>query len=590
LKENRILILISVFVTLIAVIGYFLINSNQFVGDLTVENYVVELSPDGTLIETYEYNVGSSGRYRMLYRYWEVPVVYDLDYGNPHVEVTNVDCQFTPYMKDVYGNVETFNGGYSNPYFIELKAYSNEIGCYNSNYFSKGKYDLKIDYKIYPIVNYDDEYFHLNFKLADEHIPYENVRIIIDDPEGDIVKLYTHPPMQITQNNNQYIVSGSSPSNTLLEFEIVSKNISYGHNRYVDNILEKTVNANNNYSLLYSIFSFLNYLLSALTLGFAIILMLIYYLRGKEKEYVVPEYLNFIPNKRKPWIVNLVFNKSEHKIDPGALYATLLDFHNRKLITINEIDSLLFIKINEKSGELDEYEERLYSFLKEYSVSGVINFNDFVSKIRSHEYNQSKIRRISRELNYLRKNAKSDQLKTFYQSGKRYPSILVGVSTIFFFVFLLSSMIYGNVFPMLNQTFLLSLILIAQSVIALLAPPALFGRWKEDYYKEKLEWDSFRNFLTDMAQLEKYKMQDILIWEEWLVYASALGVGKKVAKQMKILNINIPQTEYVPVMYGSFFVVNSAIMYSQGGSGGRSGGFSGGSFGGGFGGGGAGGR
>jgi uncharacterized membrane protein len=130
-----------------------------------------------------------------------------------------------------------------------------------------------------------------------------------------------------------------------------------------------------------------------------------------------------------------------------------------------------------------------------------------------------------------------------------------------------------------------------QSGIALVFPSTRFGYWKGDAYKEKLEWDAFSKFLSDLAMIRKYSPSDISMWGEWLVFGTALGVGDKVQIAMKELNISIPEsmvpvtgvrTAFVPVLFFS--------PPSRGG--GSSGGFGGGSFGGGggFGGGGVGGR
>ena len=589
MREKGKLLLILVFVTIIVIFGFLVVDFFQNSGNLIVENYKVELSPDGNLTETYEFNVGVSGEYRMLYRDWDNDVTYNSNLNSPHIEVTYVSCPFIPYVKDYRGDVEILSGSSNYDSFIKSKAFNNEIGCYNPNYFNKGKYELKIDYKIIPPVEYDDEYYHINIKLTEEHITYKNVRIVINDPENDIFKLYTHPHMDITKSNSKYVITGSSPSNNLIEFEIVSKNIKYGYKSYEENILETTESANNYYDLGYSIFTILNYILLVLTFGFALILLFIYYLKGKEEDYVVPEYISFVPKKRKPWIVNLVFKEPEHKIDENALYSTLLDFHNRKIITLKNSDGSLEIKINQTSEELDEYEKRVFSFIERWSNNNVFNLDNFASKISNRQFGLSTINEINKDMNYLKKTAKSDLLKDFFISSRRYPLIFTFLSIILLPLLFFSFIKWASIYPMIIQTLILSLILLIQSLIAYSTPPALFGHWKEDYYKEKLEWDSFRDFLSDMAQLKKYEMQDIIIWEEWLVYGTALGVGKKVAKAMEKLNINIHQANFVPLMYGSFYSVNNAIISTRQGSGGSHGG---GSFGGGggFGGGGAGGR
>lgn len=122
-------------------------------------------------------------------------------------------------------------------------------------------------------------------------------------------------------------------------------------------------------------------------------------------------------------------------------------------------------------------------------------------------------------------------------------------------------------------------------LVCILTPTQLFGRWKEDYYKEKLEWDAFKKFLSNFAMIKKYAPEDIAIWKDWLIYGTALGVGEKVAKAMESLNIKIPE---VTTFYGfgTFHAIGKTATRTISGGGGG-GGFG---AGGGFGGGGAGGR
>ncbi|MDD1652198.1 MAG: DUF2207 domain-containing protein, partial [Methanomicrobiales archaeon] len=71
-------------------------------------------------------------------------------------------------------------------------------------------------------------------------------------------------------------------------------------------------------------------------------------------------------------------------------------------------------------------------------------------------------------------------------------------------------------------------------------PPTLFGRWKDDYYREKLQWDAFARFLSDIALMEQYAPADLSRWGEWLVYGTALGIGEKVVGAMEAMRIDIP--------------------------------------------------
>ena len=81
--------------------------------------------------------------------------------------------------------------------------------------------------------------------------------------------------------------------------------------------------------------------------------------------------------------------------------------------------------------------------------------------------------------------------------------------------------------------------LFLQSLIpAAIAPRTVFSRWRDDLYKEKLEWDAFKSFLRDPNMMQKYAPQDLAIWSEWLAYGTALGVGDSVSRAMK--NLNVP--------------------------------------------------
>ena len=79
----------------------------------------------------------------------------------------------------------------------------------------------------------------------------------------------------------------------------------------------------------------------------------------------------------------------------------------------------------------------------------------------------------------------------------------------------------------------------------------VFGRWKKNYYKEYLEWQAFKNMLSDLAAIKKYKPEDMAIWKDWLVYGTALGVADKVIEAMNKLNIKIPE-----FIENSYYITN----------------------------------
>ena len=61
-----------------------------FDGDLVVNSYEATLAEDGSLQEHFTYDVGSSGQYRMLYRIWEAPLVFDGSPTQPSVRFVSM--------------------------------------------------------------------------------------------------------------------------------------------------------------------------------------------------------------------------------------------------------------------------------------------------------------------------------------------------------------------------------------------------------------------------------------------------------------------------------------------------------------------
>jgi uncharacterized membrane protein len=255
----------------------------------------------------------------------------------------------------------------------------------------------------------------------------------------------------------------------------------------------------------------------------------------------------------------------------------------------------LKIKIlNKDLTGLDTYEKKVMEFLIKYSENDVFSPDEVVSNCMDYE-----IAELWMDVNEVMKCPlySSSLVKEFLETrGKDILWISLAISLVLALILFGISTNYSKYYPTLKDVFYLSIILVVQNIVLILTPKSIFGRWKDDYYKEKLEWEAFRNFLSDFAMIKKYSPEDISIWKEWLIYGTALGVGDKVVEAMKSLNIDIPEVDIAPdvyitynLMYSSIYDSYTAITEKSSGNfgGGIGGGFG---VGGGFGGGGAGAR
>lgn len=570
-----------------------------FDGDLTVKSYEAILYEDGNLSEHYTYDVQNSGEYRMLYRTWEVPVTRTSS-TEPYIRPISVipATGTIGYVKDDSGTVTVYgpSATESSRSMIGYLAEFNEVGMYKPSYYDSGEYTSQYMYSLNPPLEYDATATHLNLKLAGEtHIPYRSVKITI--PATGIDQVYAYPPTLHTEKmGNSYIITGSLAANEILAVEMLGPSEAFsqfpGFRTMADDLKGKTASA----AFWYNIPYYAAYLVEILGM-IAVILVpflffVIYQRYGREKEFTVPAYLSTMPGTSlRPWQVNLLFKDDATDFDEDGYYATLLDLHRRKVIDIREKGEGKGVEIRVLSRQVsDSYEQRVIAFIGMLSENDVLDTDHIgalTKKARTMSSAEEIVLRYQRSLTDVKSRVDTAICNQYIVNGRDHLDlsllaglVLLGITIILFLIAPMENYITG-------PAILLWIVALVQAGIAFAAPSTLFGHWKDDHYKEKLEWDAFGHFLADMAMIQRYAPADLSIWGEWLIYGTALGVGEKVEKAMKSLNIRVADTG-LPVgvigMSYAFVPLLSFTPPSHGSPGG--GGFGGG----GFGGGGAGGR
>jgi uncharacterized membrane protein len=570
LNENKQIALLIIVVTIIGLAGFYLAGDMHGIvktcglgscRDVYVDNYRAELFLNGTLKENFVYEIKESGKYRMLYRSWKAPLLQkDEEHDVPYIEMVSITPPpgTYPYIKDFKGDVKVLSPSSSYTYEIASLAVRNEAGCYSPQRFRAGVYEISYISTFHPPLESDEELYHLNLKLAEEHLPYKHVTIIIHDPEGMISQLFIHPAMDTSKEGETWVIEGASPENTLLEIEMLLEGspIIDGFLRNVSDVRGKTLEANSKYSNTFNFYSLLVKAIMAMLFLYPVGLILVYNKYGKERSTTVPRFLSFVPKKRKPWIVNLVFRKSPFDFDENGFYATLLDLHRREIIQIETIKNGVKLKLIRKpDASDDDYERNVMRFIEQFGVKDVFNTHDFEQRIEtlrekatsSSSTAQSTLKDIRDRMRILLKVADKELAEEFAKGGRKYAVIMTS-SALVLVITMLLLFPEKKMYPQLIAGLYFSCVIFIQSLPPVLAPSVLFGRWKENYYKEKLEWDAFRTFLKDFVAIQKYAPEDLKIWQEWLVYATALGIGREVAKAMEKLNIYIPEVDIISDM------------------------------------------
>lgn len=545
----------------------------ETLGSIWVDRYSADVYLNGTLKETFQYAIRQSGKYRMLYRNWKTPLSAE-PLNEPYVEPVRVLAPkgTIPYIKDDINGARILapNGTYYPSSSYELWPYGGRIADISDNnemghYIMSSNFRTSLDagYKsvVHPAILSDDDHSYIRLNLANEHLPYKHLAVTVHDPEEHIPGLFTVPKMDVKRDGTDWVISGSSRQDQPLQIDLLLKSepslSMQGFVQPSEDVAAQFQREEASHSwsdLLATAYSIVMRLLVLLA---PLILLLVYGRFGKERFFTVPASLSYVPNKRKPWQVNLIFKGDPFDFDKDGFYATILNLHRQDLVEIlsDEANDLKIRLLKEPADAEDDYERSVLNFLHKDAVDGVFSYNSFEKKIeslRNRAYNDSTS--ALNELNEICGNmtdlmagpgeAFGREFFTNYGKAKAMMAILPMALIAGTGILCLT---LADDYPQLYLGFYSAVVFLAQSCLpAFAAPRAFFGRWNRDYYKEKLEWDAFRAFLSDYAMIQKYIPEDISIWKDWLVYGTALGVGKNVVKSMDQLKIPaIPEVHAV---------------------------------------------
>ncbi|HWQ64368.1 MAG TPA: DUF2207 domain-containing protein, partial [Methanospirillum sp.] len=585
--EVRQLAVVIITAIIIGIVGFWLggFVSTLIQGDLVVSDYHSSWSYDGSLNESYQYVVKSDQTYRSLNRIFNVPVSYGISVAAPVslISVTVPRGAYS-YLKDYAGVVHMEGAGKTDQTLIQNHAQSNEAGAFDPGYYSAGTWPVAYSWVISPPIERGSDADHLNIDLATDHVAYQSVTITI--PADRVKEVFPHPAgLKVTKSGDSFVITGSALSDIPLGFELV---LDRGAGDQIRGkvsdlgsvkVLEKTNAANPWYSAILTTTPYIAYAVSLILLILIpVLLLLIWYLKGREKPFIVPEHLSVVPDPSlKPWMVNLIFEGDPEEFGNEGLYATLLDMHRQKLIRIDQKpdSSDLTITIL-KDQSTDAYEQTVLNTFRRIATDNVIDTGSLASMADAANSDSSvrtALLAYQEELKSLTSYSSSYLESHYIEDGRGYlvPLLIIPIIWLLFSIF---TAIAGSNAPLGFTATILSGAAFLQGLVGMLFPATLFGRWKGDTYEEKLRWDSFRSFLSDAVLIKRYAPSDISMWGEWLVYGTALGVGDRVVSSMKDLNVNLPEFSsasgtslFAPALFASAFMPVTSYAPPSSGSG-----------------------
>lgn len=431
-----------------------------------------------------------------------------------------------------------------------------------------------------------------------------NVRGIFEFPEGvRILKVFTHPRLQVEKEGNRYtIVAPHLPPKAIAEVRFVAEPIPElpyaAANPFLT--LEDIEREEGEYraqvlgtlGLSFGLFG-----------GFILLLVLIYLFFGREPllEYH-REYEQEPPSSDPPDVVNAVVKNIGGSVDEDGIASVFLDLYHLDLIDFAGDGETIVLKAQEAPQDLPESEQVFYDLLVQFAENGKFSFQDLRSKL---ERSLQKAKSFNTALSAYRKTVARELLRRRYLQTTG--NVLAKVAALF--MIFASLAIYAFALrPVMVHFLPLSTVLSGglffTGVGVLLARRDLFGRWTKEGRLFYLRWKNFGRFLEEYSLIAEHPPESIVLWEKYLIYATALGLGEKVLQHLRrIVPHEVWEKEsrhgyfYGPVVFapGKSFARLSTVALATvaQASSGKGGGFGGGGFrggAGGFGGGSGGGR
>lgn len=556
----------------------------------------------------------------------DINILLDPD-GSAYIEEV-INYRFKGCYKEVY-RVPSLSSSPNAPYYLRnIWGYCEpECEIHNRGYEFAGSYDKICDTDVSFHINMDvanaiskgEDLTQFHYKVwgTEWDKPLKRLNSTITFHEKAVITDVFFNPYGIVKDykiDKNKISFNAENLKDFLEIRVVMTKDSFAfaenHNYTRELVLKEQEIYEKNYIL------FQNVLMIGFPLVIIFLFVFSYFLyqkHGKELGKISKYYYEREPYEGlKPYQANFIAHSKVGKpigmVDSDAILATLLDLVRRKHIAIDstKIPKLPIPFINRfiknpiqftfkevRKDGLSEPEKLVYNFFKGFATNGVLLWNDFEYEIRS----TTNAKKLARFAEKFEKEIKKEMEPKNYFDNKGH-KIFLGIC---FLVMALSFVLIGGslnllstelkqLYPYLNYLIPLAATTLVISIIGVLVPNHIFGRFTKkgfDIYKKTL---AYKRFITNLTYLKKYPPQSIVIWEEHLIFATALGVADTVSKKLRLVVPDMFESDLSSLgsVYKAGFISRFSSTYSSvtNSSSSSSGG---GSFGGGAGGGGGGG-
>ena len=241
------------------------------------------------------------------------------------------------------------------------------------------------------------------------------------------------------------------------------------------------------------------------------------YRRRNRVKNSVGKYLRELPDDSSPALVGSFMTDS---ISGNEILATIVDLIRRKILRLETSEEKSIITLVGNTEKLSAQERVIVDIY-------INDFGDGKSlDLKSFGFFQKVPMSVARKFEKWRAMVQSEMnRKNLTYQG------LGCLGVIFFAFFPMIFTFAGLVIGMITGNKMFLLIVVMGIILFVSGAKARYPR--KELAEAKDKWQAFKNFLSDYSQLEEAKITSVHLWEQYFVYAVALGVSEKVVKAYK---------------------------------------------------------
>ena len=254
--------------------------------------------------------------------------------------------------------------------------------------------------------------------------------------------------------------------------------------------------------------------------------VLMFYIHGiyRRKNRVknsVGKYLRELPDDSSPALVGSFMTDS---ISGNEILATIVDLIRRKILRLETSEEKSIITLVGNTEKLSAQERVIVDiYINDFGDGKSLDLKSFgffqkvpMSTARKFEKWKTIIQSEMNRKDLVFEGFKGMGENLFYKS---LCGIILGIK------------FFGNILEKAMESKMFLIIIIMGVILFISLTKARYPR--KELAEAKDKWQAFKNFLSDYSQLEEAKITSVHLWEQYFVYAVALGVSEKVVKAYK---------------------------------------------------------